>query len=605
MLIKELQHRGATVAVFRWALEDGKGIDDLIANKGPERVLELIAQVDWDAAVRSTEKDRDQQNQADVLVGIALGASELFTDGEDAFADIEDGQFRRTIKVRSSPYKQWLRQRYYIARSKSPSAESMSSAIATLEAQAHFAEPLVERKVFTRTAEADGKLYIDLCDKTWQAIEVDKKEGWQIVSRPPVRFQRSPGMLPLPVPERGGTLDDLRGLLNVRHEDDLILIVAWLLAALRPKGPFPLLSFSGEQGSAKSTAARILRWLIDPNRIPLRSLPRDERDLYIAAVRAHILNYDSLSGLSPWISDAFCRLCTGGGFTTRTLYTDDDETMFDAMKPIIVNGIEDTAARPDLADRAIVVTLEPILEADRKPENYLQAKLEAAAPKVLGLLLYGLARGLSRLDSVRFERLPRMADFASWAVACGDGFLWPEGAFMAAYEGNRAKAVEEVIDSDQVAVAVRKLADDGSWEGTCTDLLEKLGEDVGEKATRTRKWPKTASALSGQLRRVGVDVEFERVGRARRVKLSAAPVVSERDSSSSPSSPSSPSPGELGGLESTTYEVTAVVTHSPPVEDSPSPAASPPNPLKTNADDAGDGDDGDLHLLWPDDEIEI
>lgn len=611
LLIKELRRRGATVAVLRWPLEDGKGVDDLIANKGAEYFLQLIEGVDWDQAVVATERDRQQQNQADVLVGIALGNSESFIDGDHAFADIDDGVVRRTMKVRSTHYKRWLRQLYYRARQKSPSAESMTSAIDTLEARAHFAKSKICRQVFTRTAEADGKLYLDLGDDDWRAIEIDR-EGWQVVSKPPVRFQRSPGMMALPAPETGGTLDDLRGLLNVRDDDDLILIVAWLLAALRPKGPFPLLSFSGEQGSAKSTAARILRWLIDPNRIPLRSLPRDERDLYIAAIRSHALNFDNLSGLSAWISDALCRLATGGGFTTRTLYTDDEETMFDAMRPIIVNGIVDAADRSDLADRAIVVTLEPILEANRKPENYLQAKLEADAPKVLGLLLDGLSRGLSRLDSVRFERLPRMADFASWAVACGDGFLWPEGVFMAAYEGNRAKAVEEVIESDQVAVAVRRLAGDGPWEGTCTELLEKLSEVVGEKATRTRKWPKTASALSGQLRRVGpalrrvgINVEFYRVGRARGLRISATPLESERDL---PSSPSSPSQGDLGGLESTTYEVTPVVTHSPPVEDSPSPSASPPKPLKTRVDDARDGDDGDLPPLsgdWPDDEIEI
>ena len=143
---------------------------------------------------------------------------------------------------------------------------------------------------------------------------------------------------------------------------------------------------------------------------------------------------------------------------------------------------------------------------------------------------------------------------------------------------------------------------------TCTELLEKLADAVGEKAARAKRWPKTASALSVRLRqvapalrRVGIDLQFDRVGRARGVRVSTAALESERDLASSPSLPSQ---GHLRGLESTTYEVTPVVTPPGSVESSP----SPPNPLKTNVDDARDGDDGDLPPSssdWPDDEIEI
>ncbi len=630
VLIKELRRRGATVAVLRWSLDDGKGIDDLLANKGPDYVLGLIKGVDWDEAIRSTEKDRQRQNQADVVVGIALGSSQLFVDDDVAFADIDNGVVRCTMKVNSKSYRSLLRHKYYLTRRKCPSAQAMTAAIATLEANARFAEPIVRRKVFTRTAEAEGKLYVDLGDDGWRAIEVDSR-GWRIVSRPPVRFQRSPGMLPLPMPAAGGKLDDLQGLLNVRDSSDLILIAAWLLAALRPTGPFPLLSLSGEQGSAKSTAARTLRSLIDPNRVPLRTLPRNERDLYIAASHSHVLNYDNLSGISPWISDALCRLATGGGLTTRTLYENDEETMFEAMKPIILNGIEDSATRPDLADRSIVVMLEPILEADRKPENYLQARLEAAAPKVLGLLLDGLVRGLHRLDSVQFERLPRMADFASFAVACGDGSLWSDGGFMAAYEGNRSKAVAEVVESDMVAEAVRQLAQQGPWKGTASEMLERLCKIAGDKTANSKKWPATPRALSGRLRRVapplrhlGVNIEFFKEGhtRTRMIRLAARPPETESIS------PSASSANRSGNCEPKAYGRTQRLTQNHDEEASPSAASAVP-PLRTQNDSTqtgaqplpsasrplktsplGDADGADAYSPYksgppPDDEMEI
>jgi hypothetical protein len=43
----------------------------------------------------------------------------------------------------------------------------------------------------------------------------------------------------------------------------------------------------------------------------------------------------------------------------RQLYTDDAEVLFEAARPMLLNGIEDVIGRPDLADRTIVLTLPP------------------------------------------------------------------------------------------------------------------------------------------------------------------------------------------------------------------------------------------------------
>jgi hypothetical protein len=127
-------------------------------------------------------------------------------------------------------------------------------------------------------------------------------------------------------------------------------------------GPYPVIVLSSEQGSAKSTFSAILRALLDPDTAPLRALPREDRDLFIAASNGHVLAFDNVSGLPAWISDTLCRLATGGGFAVRQLYTDRDEVLFDAARPVILNGIEDIVTRPDLADRAVFLTLEPIQE---------------------------------------------------------------------------------------------------------------------------------------------------------------------------------------------------------------------------------------------------
>jgi hypothetical protein len=192
--------------------------------------------------------------------------------------------------------------------------------------------------------------------------------------------------------------------------------------------------------------------LVDPNTAPLRALPREDRDLFIAATNGHVLAFDNVSGLAAWISDTFCRLATGGGFAVRQLYSDGEEVLFDAVRPIILNGIEDIVTRPDLADRALFLTLEPIAQELRRPEAELRSAFHAERPQILGVLLDAMVQGIRALPQTSLERLPRMADFALWATAC-EPALWGAGTFSAAYSANRKDAVEGVIDADPVALS--------------------------------------------------------------------------------------------------------------------------------------------------------
>jgi hypothetical protein len=95
-------------------------------------------------------------------------------------------------------------------------------------------------------------------------------------------------MLPLPEPVPGGSVEELRTLVNLADGDAWILYVAWLVGALRPGRLFPVLPVNGEQGSAKSTLCRVARALVDPNNAPLRRPPRDDCDLMIAAQKSPV-----------------------------------------------------------------------------------------------------------------------------------------------------------------------------------------------------------------------------------------------------------------------------------------------------------------------------
>ena len=435
-----------------------------------------------------------------------------------AFADIMIDGHRETWPIRSRRFRAFLRRTYYQATGEAASAAGFRAALDLLEARAQFDGP--ERIVHIRTAEHAGHIYLDLADEHWRAVDIGP-DGWRVVRCPPVRFRRPAGMLPLPVPEPGGSIEALNSVLNLPSRNDFVLIVAWLLAALRSGGPYPLLAISGEQGSAKTVLSKLLKALIDPNAAPVRALSREQRELMIAANNSYLLAFDNLSGLPHWLSDALCRLATGGSFAVRQLYTDDEEVLFEASRPILLNGIEDVISRPDLGDRAIFLTLAPIAETDRRAEAELWREFERARPLILGALLDAMVHGMRATNQVKLEALPRMADFALWAAAC-ETALWPVGTFARAYAANRQAAIENIIEADSVASCIRAImANRTTWTGSASDLLLLCSEGAREGISSGNGWAKNPRALAGRLRRaqtflrsVGIEITFSREGRS-------------------------------------------------------------------------------------------
>jgi hypothetical protein len=463
-----------------------------------------------------------------MLIDTALCEKLFHTATGTAFADVVVDGHRETWPIRSKRFRGWLRRRYYEDTGSALRGPAISLELDLLEARAQFDGP--ERAVHIRIAEHAGHIYLDLADAQWRAVEIGS-DGWRVNRCPPVRFRRPAGMLPLPVPEPGGSIETLGSLLNLSSPSDLIPVVAWLLATLRSGRPYPLLAISGEQGSAKTVLSKILKALIDPNVAPVRALPREERELMIAANNGYVLAFDNLSGLPTWLSDALCRLATGGSFAVRQLYTDDEEVLFQAARPLLVNGIEEVISRADLADRGIFLRLESIGERQRRSEAELWWEFEVARPRILGALLDAAVRGLQVLPGVRLASLPRMADFALWATAC-EAALWPAGTFARAYHANRRAAVERIIEADPVAVCVRALmAERNSWAGTASDLLRAAtGLARVDIWKQSADWPKNPGALAGQLRRaqtflrmLGIEISFNREGRAgtRTIRISA------------------------------------------------------------------------------------
>ncbi|MBW1953773.1 MAG: hypothetical protein JRI66_11970 [Deltaproteobacteria bacterium] len=499
--------------------EKGDVSDWLAAGKTLEELLALVeAAPEWQppqAQAQEPIKEGKRETQAEFLVKLAAEA-ELFHDPSfKAFATIPVGEHYETWPIYSAGFKGWLRERFYRAYDKPPGSQALQDAIDLLAARACFDGP--ELEVYVRVAHLGDKVYVDLADDLWRAVEITP-QGWQVVGRPPVKFRRPRGLAPLPAPEPGGTLDDLRPFINCR-EEDWPLVVACLVAAFS-SGPYPILTLQGEQGTGKTTTARVIKALIDPSQSAQRASPRDVRDLMISAANSWCLSYDNLSSIQPWLSDGFCRLSTGGGLSTRELYTNDDEIILDAMRPQILNGIDSLVSRGDLAERVILLELPLITGTRRSPEAKIWPAFNSVKPKILGALYEAVSTALANFHHTELPELPRMADFALWVVAAESALPWEPGTFLTAYTRNQAAVVEYSLEGDVVAMAVRLLmADREFWQGSPSELLEELEALVPEATRRSKVWPKAANSLSNRLRRAatflrasGLEIERAKSG---------------------------------------------------------------------------------------------
>ncbi len=414
------------------------------------------------------------------------------------------------------------------ATGKLPTPEAIAAVVGVLEANAEFDGAHAD--VFLRVAPAPSgsSYFLDLADGERRIVEI-RPDGWELVAEPPALFRRAAGQLALPVPERGGSLELLKKYVNV-DETDWPLFIGWLTAAVRPVGPHPILVVTGEQGAAKTTLLRVCRRLIDPNASPVRAQPKELRDLMIAARKSWLMAYDNITTLPDWLSDGLCGLATGTGFAIRSLGTDDDETIFVAQRPLIINGISDFVEKADLGDRSFFLHLPRIQQRMRQTEQAFWADFDRDCPLILGGLLDAVSGGMRVLPDVPLGGLSRLADAGLWGEAVARGLGWAPATFSSTLGANRAEANEWTLEESPVAVALIDLAIRRPlFRGTMQELLPALATQSASSSVRSADWPKSPRALSvkvrqlaPQLRSIGIDVEFRREASGRFVTVALA-----------------------------------------------------------------------------------
>ena len=520
--LPELSEKGD---VSDW-LASGHTIDELQA------VVETTAPWEPNDLIPSEEgpsESQERKTQAARLIGLVERAGvEMFHDERgEAYAAVPLPEGRRILSLASRDFRSWLRRLGWTRMRKALCGEVVSTARAVLEGMARFDGP--ERPLQVRSAWSDGAIWCDLDGQ--KAVRV-APGSWEVVSKPPILFRSFPHQRALPVPAKGGDPWRILGFVNMRDQKAGLLLVCYLVAAMVPGVPVPALLVHGLQGTAKTTLLKVVKRVLDPSAVAVRGSVRDPAEFAQAAFQNRVLFFDNLSSLPQWLSDALCRTVTGEGYSKRTLYTDEDTTVFEYMRAIGLSGINLVASRADLLDRSIILALDPIPPECRREERDFWAEFDEALPEILGGLFDALAEAMRIAPDLQLARLPRMADFARWGAAAAVALGRRPKEFLDAYGQNIGRQNEAAIDSSPVAQAILALMQDQTeWQGTPSELLATLESLAQEKGldTRAKNWPKGSTWVWRRLREVqpnlltmGIAVSEERTAGRRSITLRRA-----------------------------------------------------------------------------------
>lgn len=460
----------------------------LVSAAGFDRIIKAARGAD-------AKSEPERKSASTELAEIACERYDFgLSDAGDTFAVPKAGP-RVAVMLRGgkTSLRSQLARDYYTRTGRAAAQQALADAMMVIEG---IAQEQDETRLYLRCARHDGDLWLDLGDQAGRAVRITAT-GWRIEADAPVLFKRTALNGPLPDPVSGGSIRQLWDLLNVA-EADQPLVIALLIACLFPDIPHPVLGLFGEQGTGKSTAARILAMLIDPGPVPVRKPPRDADSWVTAAAGSWLVAIDNLSDIPPWLSDSLCRAVTGDGDVRRKLYTDGELAVFAYRRCIILNGIDTGAMAADLAERMLAVTLEFITERTRRTEEDLWPAWREAHPQILGALLDLAAQVLTRLSSVELVSKPRMADFARIAAAV-DAALGTDG--LSRYLTRAADLAADGLSGDSFAGRVLEVVGAAGFDGTSAELLEQVTPHA-ERWRAPRDWPKDGRAVTTRMHRI-------------------------------------------------------------------------------------------------------
>lgn len=385
-------------------------------------------------------------------------------------------------------------------------SEEAKNILGVLQGKAYFEGP--EIKLHNRVAWREGKLCYDLTNDEHQIIEIDGN-GWNIIDKAPILFKRYTHHKAQVIPVQNGDIKLLLKYVNIGDEEHLLLFFVLVVSYFIPDFPHAMMVLFGAQGASKTTTAKIVRLMVDPSIMEVSSLASSIKELVQELAHHHFIFFDNISYISEEVSDILCKAISGGGFTKRELYTDDEDIIYVIQRCVAINGINLVTTRPDLLDRSVLLELLRIDPSKRKSEKELYDDFEKDLPSILGGIFDVLTSAIKRRSDIKVKP-ERMADFTYWGCAIAEALGYTKEDFLKAYRNNTIRQTEMLLNDNVVATAIIKFMEDkGEWKNTPTKLLDELYNQAlfANIDTREKYWPKGASALSRRLNELSTSLK--------------------------------------------------------------------------------------------------
>lgn len=452
-----------------------------------------VSLMELEKRISGKDKDTGKISQSEKLIKIAENYKLFHDDTKEAYAYINNV----AVKIRGSMFKQLLARELWVSENKSPNSDALNQALNVIEAKAVFDGQCI--KLYNRVAEHEGVFYYDLCDG--RAVWITKS-NWEATDNFPILFKRYAHQQKQVKPKRDGNIHNLFKFINVKEENHKLLSLVYPISCLVPNIPHPIFHPYGDQGAGKTSMSTCYKLLLDPSKLDVLITPRNQEELVQVLEHHYLCMFDNLSSFPDWLSDLLSQACTGGGFSKRKLYSDDEDIIYQIQRCIGLNGINLLVSRADLMDRTILLHMERIEPYERKEKKVLMQEFEAERPYLLGCFFDVLSKAMAIYPTVKLSNLPRMADFMRWGVAIAQALGYKADNFIQAYHANIESQNAEVINSNTLAQAVLTfMQDKESWNGTVKQAFEELGKlVVVTKDDNT--FPKRPNKLRNHLNRV-------------------------------------------------------------------------------------------------------
>ena len=472
----------------------------------------------WDSIAKIENKNEDdsgKKSQADKLLELVFSNPNIvfFRDQLDRiYVQFPVKDHLEIRFCRSATFKRWLSALFWDHYEKAPNKDAIGNALNVIEGRSHAEGEQIN--LFNRVALLEySELWYDLADKNWRAVKVTES-GWEIIHKTPILFRREAHQKETVEPISGGDIKEFLNFVNVQGKDQEILMLVWLVSAFIPGFPHPIPVFFGAQGSAKSTTCKLLRKLVDPSKVEVLGFPNAITELVQQLSHHWCPVYDNASQIPEKISDELCKVVTGGGFSKRELYSDDDDIIYQMQRSLIINGISLVATKPDLLERSIMFKLDRVPREKRRTEKRLYSEFKQALPHIMGGIFDILVKVLKIVPTIEVEDPSRMADFCIWGSAAAKVLGYTQEEFLEAYDNNLEMQNFEVLASDPVSRTLIVLMDDRSeWMGEPEHLLkdlkviaEQLSIDPSDKSfPKNGQWlTKRLNKLETNLSEIGI-----------------------------------------------------------------------------------------------------